>query len=103
MKMKPFILVAALCLISVAPVAGQEDCAGWGSLEFFRRATAEQVASCLEAGADVNAVDDDGATPLHEAARGTRDSVVIAILVQAGAAIDARDRRGQTPLHRAAW
>ena len=96
------ILFALLALLSAAPAAGQTDCEGWGSLHFHWVANAERVRGCIEAGADLNAVDEDGATPLHHAARRTRDSTVIAVMVAAGANLNARDPAGRTPLHLAA-
>jgi hypothetical protein len=54
----------------------------------------------LEHGADVNARDDLGDTPLHEAAHGHVD--VVRLLLEHGADVNARDKNGQTPLHEAA-
>ena len=49
-------------------------------------------------GADVNAANDEGVTPLHLAAY----PEMARLLVAAGARLDTRDRRGETPLHAAA-
>ena len=58
--------------------------ADWNTSEFFERATAEDVAHCLESGADVQARDKYGYSPLHFAAR--RSSLeVVAALIAAGA------------------
>ena len=55
----------------------------------------------MKYGADVNAMDDWGSTPLHYAAfsgwHGRPD--VIRRLVENGARLDVRDEDGQTPLH----
>ncbi|ORB90339.1 ankyrin repeat domain-containing protein [Mycobacterium persicum] len=51
----------------------------------------------LDAGADVNAIDEQGCTPLHFAAKGESDEVV-RLLLDAGADVNARSNRGETPL-----
>ena len=56
----------------------------------------------IEQGADVNATDDGGITPLHCAA--TEGHVdVCRFLIEQGAIVHATDRDGWTPLHQAAW
>ncbi|MDE2984812.1 MAG: ankyrin repeat domain-containing protein [Gemmatimonadota bacterium] len=99
------ILTLALCAV---PASAQEDCDDWNTGNFFATATAQTVTACLEAGADLNAIDDDtwwprtrGSTPLHSAARYSRDRAVIAVLLAAGADVNARTRHGMTPLHAA--
>ncbi len=60
----------------------------------------EAIASlklCLDAGADVNAVDNQGQTALHGAAQKGWDQVV-QFLVDHGAKLDVKDKRGHTPL-----
>ena len=97
------ILTLALC---AHPASAQEDCDDWNTGNFFATATARTVTACLEAGADVNAIDDNtwwprtrGSTPLHSAAQSSRDRAVIAVLLAAGADVNARTRYGMTPLH----
>ena len=51
----------------------------------------------LEAGAEVNQADDDGATPLMLACRRADDPAFIRLLLEAGADIFARDAKGDTP------
>ena len=55
------------------------------------------AATLIAAGADVNAKNDHGWTPLQVAARS-----VVSVLLAAGADVNARDNVGLTPLHRAA-
>jgi len=57
-----------------------------------------RVKYLLEGGADVNARDEAGLTPLHIA---TTD--VAELLINRGASVNARNRYGETPLHRAAY
>lgn len=59
------------------------------------------VKALLAAGADVNATDAEGATPLHGAAA-FDDKGVVEALLAGGADVKAADSRGRTPLHRAA-
>ena len=76
-------------------VANQPSCEGWNTLEFFQSASVEHINQCLNAGADPNAHDYDGYTPLHW----TEDAAVAQLLLNAGAIVHARNRWGETPLH----
>jgi uncharacterized protein len=65
-----------------------------------KKTEAEAIASiklCLDAGADVNAVNNQGDTALHGAAQKGYDQVV-QFLVDHGAKLDIKDKRGRTPL-----
>jgi ankyrin repeat protein len=54
----------------------------------------------IDAGADVNAADDVGSTPLHFAAKGESEEVV-ELLIDAGANVNAANNKGETPLNNA--
>ena len=54
----------------------------------------------LEAGADVNATDDEGFTPLHFAAQDDSEEVV-QLLLDAGADVNVVNNKGETPLYKA--
>jgi ankyrin repeat protein len=78
--------------------------AGLGSKEedtTGRKKTEEQAVEsiklCLDAGADVNAVDGQGDTALHGAAQKGYDQVV-QFLADHGAKLDVKDKKGRTPL-----
>ena len=57
----------------------------------------------LDRGANTEARDNLGYTPLHQAAFWNTPLAIVAVLLDGGANIEARDDRGQTPLHIAAF
>ena len=92
-------------------VANPVDCARFNTATFFRLASTETVADCIEGGADVNASFDytlggasqpDGSTPLHFASAWARDPRVVSLLARAGAEVNALTASAETPLHAAA-
>ena len=78
-------------------------CDDWGSRNYFRSASPQDVRDCLQAGADPNGPPGLHPLPPHVIAAGeTPHPAVISILVAAGADVDARAWGGLTPLHEAA-
>ncbi len=72
----------------------------YGSTPLHWIRNAEITKLLLDAGADVNVKTKNGRTPLHNA----RNAESIKLLLDAGADIDARDSvNGETPLHQAAY
>jgi len=62
----------------------------------------ESIAKLLDAGANLEAQDENGFIPLHVAAMYGNPEAVAALL-DAGANIEARNLGDRTPLHRAGW
>lgn len=92
------ILAVALAL-PVSPVWASSDIA---FIKLCARGTPEAVRSAIEAGANVNARDDDHETALMMAAEKNPNPEVTALLLRAGADVNARDEDGDTALIKAA-
>jgi ankyrin repeat protein len=74
---------------------------GANNVNFFdlcSNGTPEEVKAALQAGADVNAKDDDGDTALMWCAENEHSLKTLSILIKAGADVNAKDNDGWTPL-----
>ena len=91
---------------SAGNTADPVTCERWGTGNFFAVATADVVADCIAAGAEIHTAVgrySRVAVPLAKAAEWTRDPAVISVLLEAGADVHARDDFWQyIPLHHAA-
>ena len=85
-------LAAGWLLLAAGPALA--DCERWDAASLARM-TVEELAACLDAGADPKARDELGATPLHWAASNNENPAVIAALLEAGADLKARDKLGR--------
>ena len=63
--------------------------------------TVAEAQALLDEGADVDARDADGRTPLYQAASFNQEPGMIHLLIDSGADVEARDIRGDKPVHRA--
>ena len=99
-----YLILAALALFFLVRPADSlaADCNSWNTLEFFGTAKGEDIRACLAAGANLNARNENGSTPLHIAVWHGNDPAVVATLLDAGANPNAEDENGRTPLHLAA-
>lgn len=104
--MRPLLVVlcmwVALCMSAISAIAAAVSCTEWNTKNFFKIADSADVSRCLNRGANINARNKHGQTPLHQAALHNKTPAVIIVLLKAGARINVRDTRGQTPLHLAA-
>ena len=90
--------IAGIVLIfSLTPAIAAEPCETLCSLTFYQTASAASVLNLLADGADVNAKDAQGKSPLHYVAGASLE--VIAALLSAGADVMAKDTLDRTPLH----
>lgn len=94
MKRLTLSILSALCAALLLPPAF----ANHDLLTLVMMQDDQRVQAAIAAGADVNARDDYGNSPLTTAAIYSNDATLFKILLAAGADIEARDARGLTPL-----
>jgi ankyrin repeat protein len=85
--------IAAVLVVGCGPSVDIHKAAGTGNME--------AVKQHIAAGTDLNAKDEDGATPLHVAA-GVGNNEIAELLIAKGADMEAKNKYGYTPLHVAA-
>ena len=97
------VLVSVLLgFLTVVAAQRTPSCEEWNRITYFQTATVKDVTACLDAGADLEAQDILGETPLHKAAENNKNPAVTQALIDAGADLKVRDNGGFTPLHGAA-
>ena len=70
--------------------------------DFWETAAVEDVVKILDKGADIDAQDEDGFTPLHWAGKFSKTPDVVPLLLEANADVNVRIEDGTTLLHLAA-
>src|SRR5918994_2716290 len=96
--MRAALLRLATALVFVWPAAAEPRSA---LLDAVKSGSIDQLRSLIASGADVNARQGDGATPLHWAAH-RDDMAVVDVLLRAGAKSDVANELGATPIWLAA-
>ena len=99
--MRPILALAAVITFTAAQ-AHAVPCPDWTSdrpgSDFWRTATVADVAGCIGAGAEVEARNKYGMTPLHMAAWHNKNPAVAAALLEAGANPRAKANNGKMPI-----
>src|ERR1700722_1241734 len=87
--LNPQSATGVLCLLLMATALGcSRSPSATVFLDVCKSGTPEQVTAAINAGADVNAKDPKGQTPLFEAAKMNPNPGVIAALIKAGADVN---------------
>ena len=95
---KRIVVAVVLAFLLTASTYGQTS----SFFELVKTGTSQSVQAAIKQGAEVNAQDNYGRTPLMHAATFSRNPEVITVLVKAGANVNARDNYGWTALMLAA-
>ena len=96
------LMTAGLWVLGLVTVVGGAASADGPPLRWWDQAPLAAVQERLAQGADLTVRNDDGQTPLYEAAESNADPAVVALLLDRGADINAPDLKGTTPLEAAA-
>ena len=91
-------IVIALCMPLVLAAKMSDE----AFLELCKTGSVAQIQKAIRSGSDVNASDEWGSTPLHEAAWHNSNPDVLNVLLKAGANVNATTSSFVTPLHLAA-
>ena len=105
---KQFLAIIVVCLVLTGcmrsgppPSLAYGNCTNLCSDDWWKTASTADLKTEIRSGANVNAREEDGDTPLHYAV--AYKPTHIKILIGAGAIVNARDDRSSTPLHDAAF
>ena len=104
---KRFSAIIAMCLVLTScmssgppPSLAYGNCTNLCNFVWWETASTADVKAEIKSGANVNARDEDGMTPLHHTAKSKYGKpAIIKLLIDAGALVNARDDDGDTPLH----